>query len=89
MECLASKPIAPALHATRSALQTGLDEALPTLAEMIEDAKDSAATAMETARSELDPIWAFWGNSYFAQHSVNEIVWHTNSILASMKCRMF
>ena len=70
-------------HATRSALQTGLDEALPTLAEMIEDAKDSAATAMETARSELDPIWAFWGNSYFAQHSVNEIVWHTNSILAS------
>ena len=70
-------------HATRSALQTGLDEALPTLAEMIEDAKDSAATVMETARSELDPIWAFWGNSYFAQHSVNEIVWHTNSILAS------
>ena len=68
-------------HATRSALQQGLDENVPSLADMIEDAKDSVASHLEVGRDVLDPMWAFWGNSYFAQHRVNEIRWHTQALL--------
>ena len=68
-------------HSTRSALQQGLDGTVPSLADMIEDAKDSVASQLDVGRDILDPMWAFWGNSYFAQHRVNEIRWHTQALL--------
>ncbi len=68
--------------ATRSALQHDLDESVPVLADMIEDAKDAVANQLDVDRRDiLDPMWAFWGNSYFAQHQVAEIWWHTQSLL--------
>ena len=67
---------------TRAALQHDLDEGVPVLADLIEDAKDAVANQLDVDRRDiLDPMWAFWGNSYFAQHQIEEIQWHTQALL--------
>lgn len=70
-------------HSTQKALRKGLEN--PVLqSEIIHDIKSDARTrlnAMQIADTEIDTLWARLGDEYFLQHSADEVIWHTQSIL--------
>ena len=65
---------------THDMLVRGLEEEPPSLAEMIDSAKDSVAGRMGIERGEIDSRTLNFGATYFAQHSVDEITWHLETL---------
>ncbi|MGB0957528.1 MAG: [protein-PII] uridylyltransferase, partial [Litorivicinus sp.] len=70
-------------RATQSALRRGLDHAAPSLGEMIQDTRTSVAARLEVDSQTLADYFEPLGVSYFAQHSVDEIEWHTRALMAN------
>ena len=70
-------------HSAQKALRKGLEN--PVLqSEIISDIKNEARSrlnAMQIADTGIDTLWARLGDDYFLQHSADEVIWHTRSIL--------
>ena len=71
-------------HSTQKALRKGLEN--PVLqSEIITDIKKDARThlnAKQISDKNIDALWMRLGSDYFLQHSSDEVVWHTQSILS-------
>jgi len=70
-------------HSTQKALRKGLEN--PVLqSEIITDIKNDARmhlNAKQITDHKIDALWMRLGSDYFLQHSSDEVVWHTQSIL--------
>lgn len=68
-------------RATQNALRRGLDADVPSLNELINDTQHSVIQRLEMDEQTVSDYFAPLGASYFAQHNVDEIEWHTKSLI--------
>ena len=71
-------------YATRQALRRGLDKPLAQ-SEYIENIKQESLRLTNTAGIEADNVnqlWTYLGDEYFLRYAADEILWHTEAILA-------
>ena len=68
-------------RATQGVLRRGLDHAAPSIGDLISDTRASVAARLEIGDDRLAAYFEPLGVSYFAQHSVDEIEWHTRALI--------
>ncbi|MFO8155560.1 MAG: [protein-PII] uridylyltransferase [Pseudomonadota bacterium] len=75
--------LAELYHATRDALERGLDNRLDQ-AEMVEQHKEEARAQLHhhaLAPDALEALWQNFDDEYFRRYSADELVWHAQAIL--------